>query len=352
MKPARFLFAPMLVAMLIAAVAQDAPKQNSEPVVEQKPPAEATAPAAPSGPPVSTLTVPPPPDEDAFKVSSDVELVLLDVSVKDSEGGFVSNLKQSDFKVYEDKVEQTIRTFAAQDVPVTVGLIVDNSGSVRPKKPEIITAALTFVKNSNPHDEVFVVNFNDRVSMGLPEATTFTSDRNLLRNALLSNPAQGRTALYDALDLGLRHLEKGRLAKKTLVLISDGGDNMSEMTHDELMKEAETSLATIYTVGIFDANDKDKNPGFLKSLARLTGGEAYIPQNVNHLVGICDKIAHDIRNRYTIGFTPANRTMDGKIRRLKVIATSPEGKKYEVRTRTHYLASRNLSSRSREGGNK
>jgi Ca-activated chloride channel homolog len=345
MKPALSLFAPMLFAIATATVAQELPKQTPEPATsDTKPPIE-----APSGPPPSIINVPPPPDPNAFRVSSDVELVLLDVSVKDSDGGFVSNLKQSDFKVYEDKVEQKIKTFAAQDVPVTVGLIVDNSGSVRSKKPEIIIAALTFVKNSNPHDELFVVNFNDRVTMGLPEGTAFTSDRTLLRSALLSNPAQGRTALYDALDMGLKHLDKGRLAKKTLVLISDGGDNASDITHDELMREAETSLATIYTVGIYDSNDKDKNPGFLKSLAHLTGGEAYIPQNINHLVGICDKIAYDIRNRYTIGFTPANRAMDGKVRKLKVIATSPEGKKYEVRTRTHYIASSNTGTRSRQG---
>ncbi len=333
MKPAQFLFGPLLVAIVITAIAEEA---------NQAPPQQ------PIAPPISTIRVPPPPDPNGFRVSSDVELVLLDVSVKDADGGFVSNLKQSDFRVYEDKVEQHIKTFAAQDVPVTVGLIVDNSGSVRPKKAEIITAALTFIKNSNPHDEVFIVNFNDRVSFGLPDGTPFSSDRTLLRNALLSNPAQGRTALYDALDLGLRHLQKGRLAKKTLVLISDGGDNMSEMTRDEFMEEAETSLVTIYTVGIFDSNDHDKNPGFLRRLARLTGGEAFIPQNVENLVGICDKIAHDIRSRYSIGFAPGNPSLDGKIRRLKVTATSPEGKKYEVRTRTHYVASRNVGSRSRE----
>lgn len=347
MKPAQFLFGPLLVAIVITAIAQEA-KQEPE-ATESKALTETAPVESPSGPPVSTIHVPPPPDPNAFRVSSDVELVLLDVSVKGADGGFVSNLKQSDFKVYEDKVEQQIKTFAAQDVPVTVGLIVDNSGSVRPKKPEIITAALTFVKNSNPHDEVFIVNFNDRVSLGLPEGTPFTSDRSLLRTALLSNPAQGRTSLYDALDIGLKHLDKGRLAKKTLVLISDGGDNMSDMTRDELMKAVETSLATIYTVGIFDSNDHDKNPGFLRSVARLTGGEAFIPQNVDNLVGICDKIAHDIRNRYSIGFAPGNPSMDGKIRRLKVTATSPEGKKYEVRTRTHYVAVRHLSSRSREG---
>ena len=125
---------------------------------------------------------------------------------------------------------------------------------------------------------------------------------------------------------------KGRLSKKTLVLISDGGDNMSEISHDELMRKAEESLATIYTVGIYDDNDKDKNPGFLKDLARITGGEAFIPRNPSHLVGVCEKIAKDIRNRYTIGYVPSNREYDGKPRKLKVTADFAGGK--EVRS-TH-----------------
>lgn len=213
MKPAQLLSGVLLIAVVIAAVAQETAKEEPS--------------STPVALPMSTIRVPPPPpaeDPDAFRVRSDVELVLLDVSVKDGDGGFVSGLKQSDFKVYENKVEQKITTFAAQDTPVTVGLIVDNSGSVRPKKPEIVTAALTFVKNSNPQDELFVVNFNDRVIMGLPDDMPFTDNRTLLRQALLMNPAQGRTALYDALMAGFEHLDKGRLDKKTLVLISDGGD--------------------------------------------------------------------------------------------------------------------------------
>lgn len=334
MRPDRLLLAASLVALGFVALAQEAEPE----------------PAKPAGPPVSTIIVPPPPpDPNSFRVSSDVELVLLDVSVKNSEGGFVSDLQQSDFKVYEDKIEQKVTVFSAKDVPVTVGLVVDNSGSVRPKKSEIVTAALTFVKNSNPQDEMFIVNFNDRVRMGLPKDVPFTSDRSLLRQALLNNPAEGRTALYEGLRIALDHLEEGRLDKKTLVLISDGGDNMSDLTREELMRKAEESLATIYTVGIFDARDKDKNPGFLRELAKTTGGEAFIPRSIDHLVGICDKIALDIRNRYTIGFVPSNRNYDGKVRRLKVVATAPQGKQYEVRTRTHYMGARTVSPSSREG---
>jgi Ca-activated chloride channel homolog len=345
MNPARFVVAVLLISAVFRAVGQD-PNVGAQSDVA--PPQQ---PGGPTGPPVTTIKVPPPPiDPDAYRVSSNVELVLLDVSVKNSEGGFVSGLKKDDFKVFENKVEQNITAFNAQDVPVTVGLVVDNSGSVRPKKPEIITAALTFVTNSNPHDEIFIVNFNDRVMMGLPQDMPFSADRNILRQALLKNPAQGRTALYDGLVTALEHLAKGRLSKKTLVLISDGGDNSSEISHDELMRKAEESLATIYTVGIYDADDKDKNPGFLKDLARTTGGEAFIPQNPSHLVGVCEKIAKDIRNRCTIGYVPSNREFDGKPRKLKVIASSPEGKKYDVRTRTHYIATPEItSSRAREG---
>jgi len=283
------------------------------------------------------LLPPPPADPNDFKVSSDVEVVLLDVSVKDKRGGFVSGLTKESFQIWEDKVPQELTIFGAQDAPVTVGLIVDNSASVRQKKPEIVTAALTFVTQSNPKDEVFIVNFNDHVLMGLPDGVPFTDNTALLRSALLSNPSQGRTALYDAIHRGLQHLELGRLDKKTLVVISDGGDNASVIHRDELMQAIESSLATIYTVGIFDPSAKDKNLGFLKDLAKVSGGEAFMPDNMGHLVGVCEKIAHDIRNRYTIGYSPKNLTYDGKPRKLKVVARDNDGRELEVRTRTHYI---------------
>jgi Ca-activated chloride channel homolog len=304
----------------------------------------------PAAPPPSIIQVPPPPaeeDPDAFYISTDVELVLLDVSVKGNDGGFVSGLTKDDFQVFEDKVKQELTVFSAKDVPVTVGLVVDNSGSVRPKKAEIVTAALTFVTNSNPRDEMFVVNFNDNVRMGLPETTPFTGDPKLLRSGLLANPAQGRTALYDAISTAIDHLAKGRLAKKTLVVVGDGGDNMSDITKRELIRRAENSLVTIYTVGIFNSRDKDKDPGFLRRLAKITGGEAFEPDDTENLVEVCEKIAKDIRNRYTVGYVPSNRNHDGKERKLKIIATSPEGKEYDVRTRTHYYQIAKAEERSR-----
>ncbi|HUS07478.1 MAG TPA: VWA domain-containing protein [Bryobacteraceae bacterium] len=279
---------------------------------------------------------PPPEDPNEFKISSEVELVLLDVSVKDANGGFASGLKKEQFKVYEDGKEQEIRIFASQDIPVTVGLVIDNSASMRSRRPEVVTAALTFVQQSNPQDEVFVVNFNDKVSLGLPPGTPFSDDRQQLRQALLGNPVQGRTALNDAVKLALQQLEKGRRDKKTLVVVSDGGDNASAISAADVLRLAEESTATIYTIGIFDEDDKDKNPGFLKRLASVTGGEAFLPQNLGELVPTCEKIAKDIRNRYTIGFAPG--VTGNATRKLRVLASAPDRGKLIVRTRTHYIA--------------
>jgi VWFA-related protein len=338
---------------------ENPPAETAEPAKLPEPPVQLAVPPKPPPPSVDVSKIPidsrgrrvrkpkiqdkpaelPVGEEPEFKIRSDVELVLLDVSVKDSRGGFVSGLEKDNFKILEDKVPQDITVFQAQDVPVTVGLVVDNSGSVRPKKHEIVTAALTFVKNSNPQDEIFIVNFNDQIRKGLPAGVDFTDDHALLRQGLLLNPAQGRTALYDGLKESLEHIEKGRLDKKTIVLIADGGDNMSETTEEEIIKLVEQSLATIYTVGIFNPHDKDKNPGFLRRLAEISGGEYYRPQNISHLVGVCEKIAHDIRNRYTLGYSPKNTVFKGKVRKLRVTATNPgDGRQLQVRTRTQYHA--------------
>jgi VWFA-related protein len=296
------------------------------------------------GPVQRKLNLPPPPlTADDFVVSSDVEVVLLDVSVKDSRGGFASGLEKEHFRVLEDGKEQTISIYAAQDTPVTVGLVVDHSGSVRTKRPEVITAALTFAGKSNPQDEIFLVNFNDRVWLGLPDGTPFTDNVSLLRTSLIQGAMQGRTSIFDALKKAIDHTHLGRRDKKTLVVISDGGDNSSDATEDEIIRMAEESLVTIYTVGIFGPHEKESNRGFLKKLASITGGESFMPDQISELVGVCEKIAHDIRNRYTIGYVPSNRSFDGKVRRIKVLASASGRGKLSVRTRTHYVAARSGS---------
>ena len=286
----------------------------------------------------------PPEEPKEFQITSHSDLVLLDVSVKDPAGGFVTGLTKDQFKVFDNGKLQPIQTFEAGDIPVTVGLIVDNSGSMRSKKPEVVTAALTFVTESNPKDEMFVVNFNDNAKLGLPPSTTFTDSADMLRSALLSNRVEGRTALNDALKLGLTQLGKGLQAKKTLVLISDGGDNASDLTSNDLFHLAEQSTATIYSVGIFDTDDRDKNPGFLRKISNLTGGECFIPDKLTDLVGVCKKIAKDIRNRYSIGFVPTTTEKPGEVRKIKVLAAAPDRGKLIVRTRTHYRAASNSAA--------
>lgn len=281
-----------------------------------------------------------------FTINSNVDMVLLDVGVKDSKGGFASDLKQENFKVYEDGKLQTIASFTSYDTPVTVGLVVDNSGSMRYKRADTVTAALTFAKESNPQDEMFVVNFNDKVSLGLPDGMQFTDDTNLLRSALLNNPTAGQTALYDALYLALEQLDRGRRDKKTLVLISDGGDNRSQHTLNEVIEMAQKSTATIYAIGIYDAEDKDANPGVLKRLASLTGGDVFFPKVSTQIVDDCRKIAKDIRNRYTMGYTVTNTSYDNKVRKLRVDAGAADRGKLIVRTRTSYIARPTTANRN------
>jgi VWFA-related protein len=272
-----------------------------------------------------------------FKISTDVTLVLLDVSVKDSKGGYVSGLSKDSFHVSENGLPQKITVFASDDVPVTVGLVMDDSGSMRNKRPDLITAGLAFIGASNPHDQIFVVNFNDQGRRGLPENIPFSDNVNLLSAALSKDQPEGMTALYDAIVLALHHLESGQRDKKTLVVVSDGGDNISTHNLKELMRLIQESRATIYTVGIFDADDKDRNPGVLQRIASVSGGECFLPERFDEIVPICTKIAKDIRNRYTIGYTPARTDEKGGLRKLHVAAAAPDHAKLIVRTRTSYL---------------
>ena len=272
-----------------------------------------------------------------FKLIATAELVLLDVSVKDAAGEHISNLSQQSFRVYEDGKLQKITQFGSDDVPVTVGLVLDTSGSMRPKYRDVVTAAMAFSQASNRKDEVFVVNFGDRVSSGLPDDVPFTSNVNQLRNALSWKVPAGRTALYDAILFSLDHLEKGKCERKALLLVSDGGDNSSTHNSEEVARMVRASRATIYTIGTFDEKDEDRNPGLLQRLARVSGGEAFFPQQLSDVIGICRQIASDIRTRYTIGYVPVRSGERGSLRKIKVTASAPSRRKLVVHTRTSYL---------------
>jgi len=273
-----------------------------------------------------------------YTIRANVDLVVLHATTEDRRNILVSGLKQDDFQVYEDGVLQPIKYFSREDVPVTVGLVIDNSGSMGPKRADVIAAALAFARSSNPQDQMFVVNFNEKVSFGLPDNTAFTDQVSQLEVALSSIRVRGETALYDAIAVALEHLKKGNREKKVLIVISDGGDNVSKHKLADIMALAGQPGAIVYTIGIFDDQDTDRNPGVLKRLAKQTGGEAFLPESLQEVTLICERIARDIRNQYTIAYVPTNRKRDGSYRVVRVKATAPGRGSLSVRTRTGYFA--------------
>jgi VWFA-related protein len=272
-----------------------------------------------------------------YRLSVDVNLVVLHATVRDRQGGFAADLSEQDFAVYEDGVPQHIRLFQHDDIPVTVGLVVDHSGSMRPRLRDVTAAARSFVQFSNSEDQMFVVNFNETVSMGLPETTRFSNDSAALGNAIWRSPAFGETALYDALVKALARLQEGHWDKKVLLVISDGGDNASAHSLAQVTGIAGHSSALIYTIGLFDEGDLDRNPKVLHRLARATGGEAFFPSQLGEVLGICDRIAREVRNQYTIGYVPTT-VRKGVYRTIRVVARSTGHDKLFVRTRTGYIS--------------
>jgi len=275
--------------------------------------------------------------------------VVLHVTIADEAGQFVGDLKKGDFKVFENKIEQNISVFSREDVPVTMGLVIDNSGSMREKREQVNAAAMTFVKTSNPQDEAFVVNFNDEYY--LDTDGDFTSDPKDMDNALSRIDTRGSTALYDAVIGSLEHLKKGHKDKHVLLVITDGDDDASRKTLADTMKEAEQSNAAIYTIGVFSQDDRKNDKKMvrrstkeLKELAEVTGGMSYFPETLDEVTPVCEQVARDIRNQYTIGYYPTNAEKDGTFRPVLVQLLSSEGHgKLSVRTRTGYYAQKSAS---------
>lgn len=280
-------------------------------------------------------------DQDNLRFSVELDLVVLQATVRDRAGHSVSGLGESDFEVYQDGALQPIRLFRHEDTPVAIGLVVDHSGSMREKLGEVTAAAQTFVRASNPEDQMFVVNFNEDVSLGLPSGTRFSNSADELGNAIWRAPAVGKTALYDAVIEALQGLQKGEREKKALIVISDGGDNASHSTLDLVLKMAEESSAVIYTIGVFSEDDPDRNPKVLSRLAHETGGEAFFPSKPSETAAICERIARDVREQYTVGFSSMNGK-PGVYHGIRVTARSKERGKLSVRTRAGYIAGAEL----------
>jgi Ca-activated chloride channel homolog len=207
-----------------------------------------------------------------------------------------------------------------------------------PKRADVIAAGLAFARSSNPQDQMFVVNFNEKVSFGLPEKVAFTDQVPQLEVALSKLFPDGETALYDALAVGLDHLKQGNRDKKVLIVISDGGDNASKHKLAEIMAAASKFNVILYTIGIFNEEDGDSNPGVLEHLAHDTGGEAFLPKSLKEIAPICERIAHDIRNQYTLAYVPTNRKRDGSYRAIQVKANASGRGRLSVRTRAGYFA--------------
>jgi len=278
------------------------------------------------------------PSSDSYTLRVNANLVILNATVLDHHNALVSGLDKADFKIHEDRVLQQIKDFSHEDLPVTVGLVVDNSRSMMPKRADVIDAALSFARSSNPQDQMFVVNFNDHVYFGLPAGIPFTDRRDQLQLALSSITAIGQTALYDGIATALDHLKQGNSGKKVLILISDGGDNASKHSLAQVIVMARNSSAIIYTIGIFDAQDGDQNPDVLKRFAKETGGEAFFPESSKEIAYLCEKIARDIRNQYTLTYVPAVSKQDGEYRAVDVTVRATGHGRLSVRTRAGYSA--------------
>ncbi len=281
-------------------------------------------------------------------ITVNVNNVVLNATVLDKKGHMVNDLKEGDFHVYEDGVPQTLIHFSHADIAVTMGIVIDDSGSMRSKRQAVNAAALIFAKTSNPQDQVFVVNFNDVYYLDTPG--DFASSIEDLKSALDKIDSRGGTALRDAVIASLDHLKLGNRDKRVLLVITDGEDNASRYSEEELMERAQKSNAVVYTIGLL-GNDEDSNlfkirggeahraAQALKKLADATGGEAYFPKSLDEVESTCREVAHDIRNQYTLVYNPSNMKRDGSFRTIRVDAFMPNSKtKLTVRTRPGYFA--------------
>jgi Ca-activated chloride channel family protein len=261
-------------------------------------------------------------------VHIDVDLALVNVTVTDPYNRLVTGLEPDNFRVFENNVEQEIQYFSSEDVPISIGVIFDLSGSMANKVGKAKEAALQFFKTANPQDEFFLVSFNDRAEV----MSTFISNAEDLQSRILSASAKGRTALLDAIYLGLSEMRTARNGKRALLIISDGGDNNSRYNERDikrLVREADTQL---YSIGIFDpfeyrsrTPEELSGPSLLTEVTELTGGRAFTVENVNELPDIATKIGAELRNQYILGYHPSNKSHDARWRKIKVKMRAPKG---------------------------
>jgi len=296
---------------------------------------------------------PPIPDENTGTIfRSDIRLVVLNTTVSDKNGHLITDLPQTAFTVYENGVTQPIKSFKREDVPVSMGLVIDNSGSMRDKRAKVESAALTLVKDSNPEDEVFIVNFNDEAFLDNPHGKSFTSDIKEMEEALTRIDSRGGTAMRTAIRMSIDHLkEKAHKDKKVLVTVTDGNDNASAITLENLVKASQQSEVLIYGIGLLGEEERreaQRAQRALKALASATGGDVYFPKDTSEVEKIAHQVARDIRNQYTIAYSPTNTAMDGTFRQIKITVKATGNP--TVRTRSGYYATPDQAAPSGAAG--
>jgi Ca-activated chloride channel family protein len=279
-------------------------------------------------------------DDQDYKLGVNVELVQLPVSVLDKKGFPIKGLQPEHFAVYEDKVLQNISLFKQEDIPLSVGLVVDASSSMYDKRDRLSVAAMTFVRESNPEDETAILSFGDIVNL----EQEFTTSTNKLNRALNAIPSNGNTALYDAVALGAQHVkEEGFHEKKVLLVVSDGEDNHSKYKLKQVLTAIQESKIIVYTVGLLSQDTDnvfgDEGKKALKQLAEAGGGASFFPKNAAEVEEVCRRIARDLRNQYTIGYKPTNEKLDGSFRKVIVKVNPPKTvPKVTVHTKKGYYA--------------
>jgi VWFA-related protein len=270
--------------------------------------------------------------------SAESRLVPLNVTVTDKNGHLVVDLPRSAFTVFENNVAQQIKDFKREDVPVSMGLVIDNSGSMRDKRQGVESAALALVRDSNPQDEAFIVNFNDEPYLD----ADFTSDIKVMEQGLTRIDSRGGTAMRDAIRVSIDHLkEKAKRDKKVILVITDGNDNASVVSLEALVHQAQQDDVLIYAIGLLSEEEKreaDKAKRALKLLVDSTGGQVFYPREVSEVEKIAHEVAHDIRNQYTITYTPSNTALDNSFRQIRLVVKAPGNP--IARTRTGYYATK------------
>jgi Ca-activated chloride channel homolog len=281
-------------------------------------------------------------DPQVFRSASN--LVVLHVNVFDGRSDAVAGLPQTAFTVFEDGVRQTISFFSGEDVPVSVGLLIDNSSSMLTRRRMTVAGTKAFAESSHHEDEVFTMLFNEFVKHGLPDSVPFTRSRALIQASLNRYPAGGQTALHDAVVAGLEHLEEASHQKRVLVVLSDGDDNASRLAERDMLQRADRGSTIIYTISTANLDTGVGNQRVLERLAEITGGLAYRPRTEADVIEAFSEIAANIRRGYSLGYEPTNAAEDGRYRRVKVTVAGPSQKRLSVRARDGYLAPRRTES--------